>query len=387
MMAGATGCNTCNEGFYFSPFPIYEGRDGMEPVRCDNAAALKAQCQDEDDPACFDQCCLKCEKGMNCEKPANNTLQALAIEDGYWRDTVYSHQVYPCEYTDSCKAGACTIGHRGVACRVCEAGYHYSSMDGRCIECPGSGKRPNLALMIGVLIFLVVMLGIFLYCYVRRPEMLFVFQVDWRTLFREGFSGLMSRATEEAQARAEAKIKGKLNDAALGAIEGNDDAAFDAAAEEGDAIDAIAEAEEDEAAQGGAGKDGAALDDVPDGTEGAPGAGTKKKKTDLFAQMGKSNASFWAKLKTKLKIVLSVYQIQNALPWLLPSVSYPGAFEGLVNGMSVTVCKSISASGAQFFTKSFPGDDAAVLARSSGEEPASPRHRAGVASMAWRTTR
>ena len=41
----------------------------------------------------------------------------------------------------------------------------------------------------------------------------------------------------------------------------------------------------------------------------------------------------------------------------------------------------------QFFTKSFLGDDAAVLAQSSGEEPASPRHRAGVASMAWRTTR
>ena len=39
----------------------------------------------------------------------------------------------------------------------------------------------------------------------------------------------------------------------------------------------------------------------------------------------------------------------------------------------------------QFFTKSFLGDDAAVLAPSSGEEPASPRHRAGVASMAWRT--
>ena len=41
----------------------------------------------------------------------------------------------------------------------------------------------------------------------------------------------------------------------------------------------------------------------------------------------------------------------------------------------------------QFFTKSFLGHDAAVLAPSSGEEPASPRHRAGVASMAWRTTR
>ena len=48
--------------------------------------------------------------------------------------------------------------------------------------------------------------------------------------------------------------------------------------------------------------------------------------------------------------------------------------------------KSNSASGARFFTKSFLGDDAAVPARSSGED-ASSSHRAGVASMAWRTTR
>ena len=54
----------------------------------------------------------------------------------------------------------------------------------------------------------------------------------------------------------------------------------------------------------------------------------------------------------------------------------------------LAVWKSTSASGArQFFTKSFLGDDAAVLASSSGEESASSRHRAGLASMAWRTTR
>ena len=41
----------------------------------------------------------------------------------------------------------------------------------------------------------------------------------------------------------------------------------------------------------------------------------------------------------------------------------------------------------QYFTKSFLGDDAAVLTPSSGEELASPRHRAGGASMAWRSTR
>ena len=38
-------------------------------------------------------------------------------------------------------------------------------------------------------------------------------------------------------------------------------------------------------------------------------------------------------------------------------------------------------------TKSFLGDDAAVLAPSSGKEPASSRHRAGGASMAWRLAR
>jgi len=38
-------------------------------------------------------------------------------------------------------------------------------------------------------------------------------------------------------------------------------------------------------------------------------------------------------------------------------------------------------------TKSFLGDDASVLAPSSGEEPTPPRHRAGVASLAWRSTR
>jgi hypothetical protein len=66
-----------------------------------------------------------------------------------------------------------------------------------------------------------------------------------------------------------------------------------------------------------------------------------------------------------------------------------------VNGMSDTwrnwhsaVWKSTSATGArQFFTKSFLGDDVVALAPSSGEEPASPRHRAGVASMACRSTR
>jgi len=57
---------------------------------------------------------------------------------------------------------------------------------------------------------------------------------------------------------------------------------------------------------------------------------------------------------------------------------------GVVNCVEINQCVGCT---RQFFTKSFLGDDAAVLARSSGEERAPARHRAGVASMAWRTTR
>ena len=72
--------------------------------------------------------------------------------------------------------------------------------------------------------------------------------------------------------------------------------------------------------------------------------------------------------------------------WCAPreGVKPPEFAEEVLSCVEINQCVGCT---RQFFTKSFLGDDAAVLARSSGEEPASPRHRAGVASMAWRTTR
>jgi hypothetical protein len=66
------------------------------------------------------------------------------------------------------------------------------------------------------------------------------------------------------------------------------------------------------------------------------------------------------------------------------------ATETAARALGATICVEINqcvGCTRQFFTKSCLGDDAAVLARSSGEEPTSPRHRAGIASMAWRSTR
>ena len=57
------------------------------------------------------------------------------------------------------------------------------------------------------------------------------------------------------------------------------------------------------------------------------------------------------------------------------------AFQFALVGACVEINQCVGCT-RKFFTKSFLGDGVAVLARSSGEEPASPRHRAGVASMA-----
>ena len=62
---------------------------------------------------------------------------------------------------------------------------------------------------------------------------------------------------------------------------------------------------------------------------------------------------------------------------------------GAVRTASETAMLQCVGCTRQFFTKSFLGDDASVLARSSGEN--CHRHaiwpRASVASMAWRPTR
>ena len=71
----------------------------------------------------------------------------------------------------------------------------------------------------------------------------------------------------------------------------------------------------------------------------------------------------------------------------LPLPDYTAYVRGVFEKLEPVWNQPVRRVHRQFFTKSFLGDEAAVLARSSGEEPAPPRHRAGVASMAWRSTR
>ncbi|KAH8065449.1 calcium ion binding protein [Aureococcus anophagefferens] len=130
---GATGCYSCLEDYYFSPFAVDLDDSGSVP--CDNSTALTASCA-SDSTKCFDQCCLSCERGMDCENATSNTLTAVPIEDGWWRASSYSDEVYQCQYSGACKKGECAEGHEGVACRVCKNDYHHDALKDRCDALP-----------------------------------------------------------------------------------------------------------------------------------------------------------------------------------------------------------------------------------------------------------
>ena len=114
-------------------------------------------------------CCLPCEKGMTCANSTYNTLQDAVIDDGWWRNTLFSDKLYRCEYDDSCKGGRCSEGHEGVACRVCESGFYYSAVESKCVEC-GSLHAHPLAIASGICLFLLLVASIYVFRR-RRPDL------------------------------------------------------------------------------------------------------------------------------------------------------------------------------------------------------------------------
>ena len=103
----------------------------------------------------------------------------------------------------------------------------------------------------------------------------------------------------------------------------------------------------------------------------------------FFPDPSSFGAAVFAEEAPRWRVRASVFEDAEATS-AFAAVSVAKRYEAATTCVEINQCAGYT---RQFFTKSFLGDDAAVLARSSGEEPASPRHRAGVASMAWRTTR
>ena len=94
---------------------------------------------------------------MSCDNTTTNTLESVAvrvahqkilydrrasredaqvtIEPGWWRASTDSDTIYRCAYSGACVDSACTEGHTGTACRVCEKGWAYDAFENKCTEC------------------------------------------------------------------------------------------------------------------------------------------------------------------------------------------------------------------------------------------------------------
>jgi hypothetical protein len=279
---GATGCYSCLEDYYFSPFAVDLDDGGSVP--CDNSIKLAVSCE-RDSTKCFDQCCLSCERGMDCENATSNTLTAVPIEDGWWRASSYSDEVYQCQYSGACKKGKCAEGHEGVACRVCKNDYHRDALKNRCVECKGNSLDP-LTIASGACLVALVLAVIVVACRSGGEDAL----LHAKGMAKGGIQGHVEGQVTDAVTDKVDKVLGDVHDAVLG-----DDKEDDAPETER--------------------RDATTSDDATStGQEG--------------------NGSTWAEtrrsLHTKFKIILGVCQIQDALPWTIPTVSFPKAFEALI---------------------------------------------------------
>jgi len=202
-----------------------------------------------------------------------------------WRASSYSDDVYQCQYSGACKKGECAEGHEGVACRVCKNDYHHDALKNRCVECKGTSLDP-LTIASGACLVALVLAIIVVAC-------------------RSGGKEALLHAKGMAKGGVQGHVEGQVTDAVTDKV----DKVL------GDVHDAILGDDEE--------------DDVPE-TE-RRGATTSDDATSTGQE---GNGSTWAEtrcsLHTKFKIILGVYQIQDALPWTIPTVSFPKAFEALI---------------------------------------------------------
>ena len=243
--------------------------------------------------------------------------------------------MYKCESSLICKGGLCTQGHKGATCRVCESGYHYSTLDSRCVEC-GKIRAHPIAIVGGILLILLLVASIYTFKR-RRPDLLAkalsAAEEKVRSMAIDAGHkdiDILGEGNEVAKRLAEANVmavatdgldgvaavgRGATNVLSKGPTEINE---MVVGAATGAATDILAKKDEEED-EGSSTKED---DEEEDAEKAAEEEEEERRKT------------FWESVQTKLKILIAVYQIQNALPWTLPYVSYPDAFEALVSWMS-----------------------------------------------------
>ena len=150
-----TGADTCSPAIQGTYCP----RVGMTtPDKCASASEFGSEyTSDEGSDTCgvciaayymnADGKCIEKGKGVIKEAgTAGTTLSTMSIEEGYWRYTSTSTQVYECTYPMNCEGGVngsvgdliCSKGSRGPLCTVCSddgPGYFIDTHQQMCVAC------------------------------------------------------------------------------------------------------------------------------------------------------------------------------------------------------------------------------------------------------------
>jgi len=263
---GSTGCYTCTELFYRVPFAVGAN------VRCDDHSSLY--------PPYFAKCCSSCGTVTGTRGCAEGTtLESLPIKRNYWRATALETRLYRCFYKKVCEGwglgsqrdsygdGLCQEGHEGPLCNVCKRDWFFSYTNLRCEKC-GAASPVVFGIVVVVVALLLVAVAL--------------------TIFYPGIwlSFLFGTVVEAVHPRVH---EGKFDEAIVAAVEHVEDEEKDAADEAASRRDADA---------------GAASE-------------TEDEEKDLTARF----------LLTKLKIVISCYQIVGVMILLFPTISWPSAYE------------------------------------------------------------
>jgi len=361
------------QDYYFNPFQTYEEAGVI--MSCDDRGGLQSTER-------FADCCVSGERGMDCSVEANNTLEDVRIAPGWWRASIYSTDLYKCGYSGACKDGGwrglganasrwkelCADGQEGVMCQVCSSSFHYDMLRNKCVECPGGAVVQGTPLAIFSCALAALLLALATYrCLYDHTDIIFTVAKDLMKDHEAGASdavikgGLLffgSRSHLYDPAAADFDPGGTSSDP--GDDAGGVDAPVDPERITVDFSNAARE-ERDRADDGDVDEEpscGALSDDEDEDVQGdsAPTCGGAPSRPDvqpiIMEDDGEDeeeeeneqilrifgfefNTRNRKSLLTKLKIVIGVFQIIDALPWSLPMVTLPEAFQTLIEWTSV----------------------------------------------------
>jgi len=327
-----TSCTACEAGYYWDSRAFARhnsSRDGPCTQCC-------VDCRDAcDGTALTDTDCLDCTR-------AGVRLEALPVTRTWWRAEKASTKIYKCDLGGgACRGGAaidaqCGSGHTGALCGACEPAYVLDILRNECRQCSASAYV-GLGTLLTFVLLCALATGLALlgqWC-----------GMDVRHVATTSVSWVLSgRFDVRVGARLVVDSVGSSGRRRQTSSPGPDD------------VDDDDDAPVPSSPSSPCGASGASVEATPLGAAAAAaaevaaaasssGRPTGGKTTPLAACSESSDDGddgdlihrrkrMLKSIMTKIKIVVATYQISSAIPWVLPGVHFPLAFERVLEAIS-----------------------------------------------------